>query len=340
MRKTSHVTKKDVAERAGVSTATVSYVINNGPRPVAAETRARVLKVIEELGYYPDELARSLAVQQTLTIGFVIPDLKNPYYADLARQFEDICFSNGYMVFVCDTHRDEGKEIRIAESLRSKKVDGVAFLPDAGSLKAVRILEHAGIATVVMEQDSPNFHCVSIDDFNGGMIGTKHLIEMGHQQIAFIYQKSFTTSMRRLEGYKYALEQARLEVNPDFMLVCGHEFNDGIRAMNALLTLPLRPTAVFAHNDVIALNVMHALSEAGLSVPGDISVVGFDDIAEASISQPPLTTITYSKSTMASWAAQRLFDLIHDHRVPQTSKLLPTSLIIRRSTFRPTRIGL
>src|SRR5262245_42804923 len=177
MRKTNHITKKDVAERAGVSTATVSYVINNGPRPVAPETRARVLKVIDELGYYPDELARSLAIQQTLTIGFVIPNLKNPYYADLARQFEDICISNGYMVFICDTHRDEGKEIRIAESLRSKKVDGVAFLPDAGSLTALRILEHAGIATVVMEQDTPTFHCVSIDDFNGGIIGTKHLLE-------------------------------------------------------------------------------------------------------------------------------------------------------------------
>jgi LacI family transcriptional regulator, galactose operon repressor len=337
MGKINHITKKDVAERAGVSTATVSYVINNGPRPVATETRARVLKAIEELGYYPDELARSLAVRKTLTIGFVIPDLNNPYYANLARQFEANCFSNGYMVFVCDTHRDEGKEIRIAESLRSKKVDGVAFLPDTGSLKAVHILERAGIATVVMEQEDSGLHCVAIDDFNGGVIGTNHLLELGHRRIAFINQESFTTSMRRFDGYKYAHEQAGLELRSDYMIACGHEFNDGIAAMNVLLSLSDRPTAVFAHNDVIALNVMHAIREAGFSIPADLSVVGFDDIDEASISQPPLTTISYPKSTMASWAAQRLFELINDYNITRTHKLLPTSLIIRRSTGDPTK---
>src|SRR5262249_10863797 len=141
MNKIHPVTRKDVAERAGVSTATVSYVINNGPRPVADETRERVLKAIAELGYYPNQLARSLAMKQTLTIGFVIPDFMNPIYASLAQQVEDICFSNGYMVFVCDTHRDREKEIRIAELLRSKQVDGVAFLPDAGSLEAIDLLE-------------------------------------------------------------------------------------------------------------------------------------------------------------------------------------------------------
>src|SRR5262245_55701201 len=136
MTKQNNVTKKDVAERAGVSTATVSYVINNGPRPVAAETRERVLKAIDELRYYPNELARSLTMKQTLTIGFVIPDLLNPYYVNLARKFEDLCFSNGYMVFVCDTHRNPDKELHIVESLRSKRVDGVAILYDAGTTEA------------------------------------------------------------------------------------------------------------------------------------------------------------------------------------------------------------
>jgi LacI family transcriptional regulator len=335
MKKTYRVTKKDVAERAGVSTATVSYVINNGPRPVAVETRERVLKVIEELGYYPNELARSLAMKKTLTIGFVIPDLKNPYYANLAWHFEDICFSHGYMVFVCDTHRDRGKEVRIAELLRSKQVDGVAFLPDAGSLEAIHLLEQAGIATVVMEHESPSLHCVAIDDFNGGMIGTELLLELGHHRIAFIRQESFTTSQRRHEGYRYAHQKAGLEVDPDYTMTCGFGFNDGIEAVNHLLTLPQRPTAIFAHNDVIALNAIYAIGEAGLSVPDDVSLVGYDDIAEASISRPTLTTVSYPKSAMASWTAQRLFDLIKDHNIPPTPKLLPTRLIVRRSTSKP-----
>jgi len=335
MRENNPVTRKDVAARAGVSTATVSYVVNNGPRPVAVETRQRVLQAIRELGYYPNELARSLKMKQTLTIGFVIPDLVNPYYANLARQFEDLCFAKGYMVFVCDTHRDQGKEVRIAESLRSKQVDGVAILLDAGSLEAAHILEQAGIATVVMEHDSPNSHCVAIDDFNGGMIGTEHLLGLGHRRIAHIRQTSFTTSRRRYEGYLYAHQKMGLEVDPDYTVACGYEFNAGIGAMNDLLSLPERPTAVFAHNDVIALSAIYAIGEAGLSVPDDISVVGFDDIAEASIIRPTLTTVSYPKSAVARWAAQRLFDLINDHSLAPTTEWLPTSLIVRHSSAKP-----
>ncbi len=336
MKKSTHATRKDVAERAGVSTATVSYVVNKGPRPVADETRQRVLQAIEELGYYPNELARSLAMKQTLTFGFVIPDLTNPYFGNLAQQFEDICFSRGYMVFVCDTHRDQDKEIRIVELLRSKQVDGVAILPDAGSLDALHILKQAGIATVVMEHDSPNSHCVAIDDFNGGLIATEHLLELGHRRIAHIRQISHTTSPRRYEGYLYAHQKLGLAVDPRYTIACGYEFNAGIGAMNSLLGLPERPTAVFAHNDVIALNAMYAIREAGLSVPGDVSVVGFDDIAEASISHPTLTTVSYPKSAMARWAAERLFEIINDHRTAPTIKLLPTNLIVRRSTARQT----
>lgn len=336
MKQTNHITKKDVAERAGVSTATVSYVINNGPRQVATETRERVLKVIQELGYYPNDLARSLAMKQTLTIGFVIPDLMNPFYAGLAQEFEDICFSNGYLVFVCDTHRNHDKEIRIAESLRSKRVDGVALLPDTGSLEALQILEQAGIATVVIEHDAPGLHGVAIDDFNGGVIGTEHLLELGHRCIAFIRQESFTTSRRRLEGFVHAHQKVGLNVTSDYIVSCGWSFNAGIEAMNHLLNLPEYPTAVFAHNDVIALNAIHAIRERGLSVPEDISVVGYDDIAEASISSPTLTTVSYPKSDVAYWVARRLFDLIRDHNVAPTPKLLPTHLIVRRSTTKLT----
>lgn len=330
--KNNRITRRDVAARAGVSTATVSYVVNNGPRPVADETRQRVLRAIDDLGYYPNELARSLAMKQTLTIGFVVPDLVNPYFASMAQQFEDICFSKGYMVFVCDTHRNLRKEIRIVESLRSKQVDGVAIVPDSGSLEAVQILEQAGIATVVMEHETPNWHCVAIDDFNGGVIATQHLLDLGHRRIACIRQESFTTSAQRYRGYVYAHQRAGLAINPLYTISCGYEFNAGIEATNSLLRLPDRPSAIFAHNDVIALNAIFTVMDAGLSVPDDISIVGFDDIVEGSISRPALTTVSYPKSAMISWTADRLFGLIADHDVPPMTKLLPTSLLIRCST--------
>ncbi|MHB8627373.1 MAG: LacI family DNA-binding transcriptional regulator [Aggregatilineales bacterium] len=335
MKKNNRVTRQDVADRAGVSTATVSYVINNGPRPVADETRRRILQVIDELGYYPNELARSLTMKQTLTFGFVVPDLVNPYFANIAQQFEDICFAKGYMVFICDTHRDLAKEIRIAESLRSKQVDGVAIVPDSGSLRAIQILEQAGIATVVMEHDTPNLQCVAIDDFNGGMIGTEHLLALGHRRIAHIRQEGSTTSQRRHQGYVYAHQSAGLAPAPAYTIACGYEFSAGIQAMNYLLGLPERPTAVFAHNDVIALNAIYTIVEAGLSVPDDISVVGYDDIAEAAISRPPLTTVSYPKSAMARWTTDRLFDLIAGHDILPTTILLPTGLLVRRSTTEP-----
>lgn len=335
MKKQQQVTRKDVAERAGVSTATVSYVINNGPRPVAPETRARVQQAIDDLGYYPNALARSLTMKETRTIGFVLPDLLNPYYANLARQFEDLCFARGYMVFICDTRRNADKEARVVASLRAKQVDGVAILYDSGAAESLAMLQQADIPAVVMEQELANFDCVVIDDFNGGIQGTEHLLALGHQRIAFIRQESHTTSTLRYEGYLEAMRRARAQIAPGYIVVCGSSFGDGIQAMEHLLALPERPTAVFAHNDVIALNAMYAIREAGLRVPEDISVIGYDNIAQSAISNPSLTTIAYPKSEMGVWVAQRLFERIEDRDAAAIRRIIPTELIARESTAAP-----
>src|SRR5512133_3513669 len=185
MRKSRRVTREDVARLAGVSTATVSYVINNGPRPVASPTRERILSAIAELGYYPNELARSLRIKQTSTIGFVIPDLLNPVYTGLASRLEELCFRRGYVVIVCSTNRQANKERRLAEMLRAKQVDGVVFLPDAESMDALAIFRDAHVPTVILEHDIESMPCIAIDDYRGGFIGTEHLIHLGHRRIGF-----------------------------------------------------------------------------------------------------------------------------------------------------------
>jgi LacI family transcriptional regulator len=274
-------------------------------------------------------------MKQTLTIGFVLPDLLNPYYANLARQFEDLCFEKGYMVFVCDTRRNADKEARVIESLRAKQVDGVAIIYDDGATESVKLLHEANIPIVMMEQRVEGVDCAVIDDFNGGIQGTEHLLELGHERIAFIRQESQTTSTLRYEGYLTAMERAGIAVEPAYTVTCGANFSDGIDAMQQLLRLSKRPTAVFAHNDVTALNAMYAIREAGLCVPEDISVIGYDNIAQSAISNPPLTTIAYPKSEMGAWSAQRLFARMEDPDAPPTTHIIPTELSVRGSTATP-----
>lgn len=336
-KRSKRVTRTDVARRAGVSTATISYVINNGPRAVAPETRERVLRTIAELGYYPNELARSLRIQQTSTVGLVIPDLLNPFYAGLARSLEDICFNQGYVVIVCSTNREADKERRFAELLRAKQVDGVVFLPDSQSIDAISILTAAHVPTVVLEHDFPNLHCIAIDDRRGGQLATEHLLNLGHRRIAFIQQQtSHTTSRYRLEGYRQAMRNAGIMPDPALVVTSDSNPASGAAAMARLLALrsERRATAVVAHNDIIALGALHALRTAGLAVPSDVSVVGYDDIASAAFYAPPLTTISYPKAAMARAAANRLFAMMSEQgdSLPPFTELLPVELAIREST--------
>ena len=333
------VTRKDVALRAGVSTTTISYVINDGPRPVAPETRVRVLRAIEELGYYPNELARSLRMRQTSTIGLVIPDLTNPFYADLARALEKITFSRGYVIVVCNANREADKELRFAELLRAKQVDGVVFLPDSDSTDAIFTLIRAHIPVVVLErQDIAGLHWVAIDDFQGGRIATEHLLGLGHRRIAFLRQcTSHTTSRRRLEGYTAALQAAGIAVDPALIADCEATPASGAAAMSGLLASFPELTAVLAHNDVIALGALHAIHQAGLSIPGDVSIIGYDNIEAAAFYYPPLTTVRYPGEAVARLAAEQLFAMLEAQsaqltRGANTIELVPVDLVLRQST--------
>ncbi len=333
------VTRKDVAARAGVSVTVVSYVLNDGPRPVSPATRARVEKAIEELGYYPNELARSLRRQRSLTIGLLIPNLANPVYAEIARNIEDVCIKAGYLVLLCDSARDPAQEKRFVRMLRAKQVDGVIMIPSQNPLELINTLKAARIPSVVLEHDLPETHFIAIDDLQGGRLGTQHLLSLGHRRIGLIRRHpSSALSSERFTGYRQALEAAGIAFDPSLVVECEPGQAAGYRSMQKLLALPEPPTAVFTHNDVLALGAMHAIWEADLSIPEDISMVGYDDIVSSGYLTPPLTTVKFPKARMGRQAAHTILELVQNNEdLPARKVVLPVELVVRASTGPPPR---
>lgn len=331
------VTRKDVAARAGVSVAVVSYVVNDGPRPVSPETRAKVEQAIEELGYYPNELARSLRRQQSFTIGLLIPNLTNPVYAEIARSMEDVCTEAGYLVLLCDSARDPIQEKRFVEMLRAKQVDGVVMIPSTNPLELVELLRQARIPNIVLEHDLPGVDCIANDDHTGGRLAVQHLLDLGHRRIALIRRvPSSALSSERFAGYRQALEEAGIDFDPALVVQSEAGPAAGCKAMQQLLALPQRPTAVITHNDVLALGALHAAWQAGLSVPRELSLVGYDDIQSSAFLVPPLTTVQFPKEGMGREAAEQILRLVQQEggASPQT-RLLPVKLVVRASTAPP-----
>ena len=331
------VTRNDVAARAGVPPSTVSYVVNNGPRPVSPSARERVLKAISELGYHPSDVARSLRTRRTLTIGLVIPDAANPYYGELARAVEEVSFQNGYTVILGHSSHLLERELRYAQVLRSKQVDGAIFHPSTPDLEPVRFLVQAGIQVVVLERLVAEYPCIVADDERGGYLATQHLLDLGHRQIGCIVRAGDpTTSSARADGYRAALAEKGIRLDDKLIVASEFEYAAGEEAARQLLRLPQRPTAVVAHNDIMAIGAMKAFDEAGLRVPEDMSLVGFDDIALARYVRPPLTTVANPKDQMGRAAAELLLDLLSHEAVdlPPRSPL-PVHLVVRGSTAPP-----
>jgi LacI family transcriptional regulator len=335
--KRTQITRKDVAERAGVSVAVVSYVINDGPRPVSPETQAKVKKAIEELGYYPNELARSLSRRKSATIGLITPSLTNPVYAEIAESLQSVCSTEGYLVLLCATDRDLKKEREFARILRSKQADGVVIIPTGPTKKALKPLQQVQIPTVVLEHDRPDTHCIAIDDLKGGRLATQHLLELGHRRIGLIKREpSSALSYLRAVGYCEVLEEAGIPLDPMLVVESKAGLAGGYASMQQLLALPNPPTAVFTHNDVLATGAMRAVHDAGLAVPDDISVVGYDDTANSAYLNPRLTTVKFPVAEMGRQAGQIILELIREEgSLPPQTWILPVELIVRASTAPP-----
>jgi LacI family transcriptional regulator len=328
---------RDVAERAGVSVTTVSHVINE-TRPVSDELRQRVLAAIDELGYQPNVLARSLRRGETHTIGMIVPDSANPFFAELARGIEDTSFEHGYNLILCNSDGDLDKELIYADVLTEKQVDGILFVAAGLSTDHIRALQERRIPVVIVDREIPDVSVdqVLTDNAGGGWLATRHLLELGHRCIGCITGPSdVTPSAERVIGYRQALSEGGIPVDEVLIVKGDFQYESGYRAARQLLARDDPPTAIFACNDLMAVGAISAAVEMGRQVPVNLSVVGFDDVRLASFANPPLTTIVQPKYEMGVLATTMLLERMRNHDIPPRRRLLDTSLLIRQSTAPP-----
>lgn len=303
---------KEVADLAKVSTTTVSHVINN-TRYVSDELVERVNKAMEELNYHPNSLARGLRSGKTKTIGLVIPDISNQFFAEISRKIEDKGFEYDYSVILCDTDDDVEKENRYIDVLIAKQVDGIIFISAGGDSVNLNKIIDMDISIVVIDRDIQlaKTDIVLVDNSVGGYEATGYLIELGHRRIACITGSSPTTpSAQRVAGYKKALQKNGIALDPCLIVPGDYHFNSGYKAMQELLSLSDPPTAVFACNDMMALGAIQAANEKGMKIPEDISVIGFDNIPFSQTVFPTLTTVAQPINDMAELAVDLLIEKI------------------------------
>ena len=327
-------TIREVAESAGVSYATVSHVINN-TRLVSQETRERVLEAMNVLNYRPNALARSLRQGKTNTLGLVLPDSANPFFAEISRSIEDEAFKKGYSVFLCNTELDTQRELFYVDVLSKKQVDGIIFVAAGDQADSLDFLLRQNMPVVMIDRDVPNVEvdAVLTDHQLGGFLATQHLLELGHKCIACIAgPSSITPSAERITGYKKALEEAGLFHDENLLIRGDYHAQSGMEITHSILKMNPRPTAIFALNDLMALGALRAATEAGYSIPRDLAVVGYDDLEIAHFMNPPLTTIAQPKKEIGTQAVNLLVDRISHKGHPPTRLVLPPELIIRRST--------
>jgi LacI family transcriptional regulator len=334
-------TAMDVAKRAGVSPITVSRVINNSGY-ISSATRNRVEKAIQEIGYVPNTLARSLRSKRTNTLALVVTDITNPYFTSMARGVEDVAGAANYTVIYCNTDESESKEEKYANILAQRQVDGVLLVPVRGNAKTIRFLESNEISVVILDRRVSGVKTDSVraDSENGAYRLIKLLIGLGHERIAVITgPRKVSTAVDRVKGYRQALAEAGLTENElvyfgSFTQQSGYDFTK-----QAMLQSP-SPTAIFAANNFILLGVVRALRELKLNVPGDVSVVGFDDFPESMLVKPFFTAVLQPAYEMGRLATEMLLKRISGKLSAESQQIIFPTEIIERESSGPKSAGI
>ncbi|WP_274653084.1 LacI family DNA-binding transcriptional regulator [Paenibacillus humicola] len=346
------VTVYDIAREANVSVATVSRVLNN-TAPVKASTREKINALIDKYQFSPNALARSLIKKETGMIGIILPDITNPFFPEVLAGLEQQARSNGYTFFLCDTgsnNRDiqeqYQRESQYLGILTEKQVDGIIMIGGRINLarcskEMVREVAEVNkrLPVVLINGNLPgaSLHRVAVDEKAGGDMAAQYLIDLGHREIAFIGgYKQMSNTIYRVQGFISAMERNGLAVDKRRIVYGGLSVDSGKRLMSELLGAGTPPTAVFCANDLTAIGAIKAAVSAGLRVPEDVSVVGFDDIPFAAHSIPELTTISLKCKEAGRTAADVLHKLITNKKVSKLTSLQP-ELIVRESAMPPSR---
>jgi len=332
-RVTDRVTMADVAHEAGVSIMTVSRVLNQ-KRDVSLTTRRRVLSVIEQLGYRPSGIARGLATQRTGTLGLVVPDVTNPFFADVAGGVERSAHAGGYNVFLCNTAEDPRRELAVLQSLEEKRVDGIVLCSsrlDEATLRA-QLQRHPAVVLVNRPPQGDHISTVVIDDETGARRATEHLLATGRQAIGLLSGPAASYSgRRRREGYRAALSAAGLPENPAWVRACLPTVDGGCEQTRALLAKHLKLSALLCYNDLVAVGALRACADLGRRVPDDLAIVGYDDIALAALVTPPLTTCRVPRRELGAQATRLLLNQIGGCAGDCGPVVLQPELIVRAS---------
>lgn len=329
-------TIKDVARHADVSVTTVSHVVN-GTRRVSPEGRERVEKAIRALGYVPSAIARSLKSNNTRTLGMLIPNSSNPYFAEIVHSVEDRCFGAGYNVILCNTNDEAHRQGSYLQVLAERRIDGLIVVSTGHDATLPTQLAGLSIPTVLVDREIEiaELPCdlVETAHMQGGQLATRHLLELGHRRIACIGGPAgLVPSEQRIAGWRAALADAGCGDGDGLLWHGNFTSQGGYDAMHAVLRAPTPPTAVFVCNDLMAMGALCAAHERNLRVPEALSIVGFDDIELAAFTSPPLTTVAQPKQRIGALAVDMLLERIDGKRQDVRKVMLQPELRVRSST--------
>ncbi|NOU95758.1 substrate-binding domain-containing protein [Paenibacillus sp. LMG 31456] len=326
----------DVAKEAGVAISTVSKVINK-TGSIGKETKMKVLDTIRKLEYQPSVVASALTKKRIQTIGLLVPNIANPFMAEIARSIEDCGRALGFSLIICSTDNDLDKEIEYISILKQKYIDGIIIATGLKNDNAIKELIDSKIPVVMLSRDVPSLavNTVVVDDFLGAYQATWFLKELEHEKIAMITEDvNFPAVKARVLGYQEALEEAGIRYDEKLVIKNNATYIDGIRAAQELLNLPDPPTAIFASTEVLAIGAIRGARELGFHVPKDLSVVGFDDTILASMFDPPITTVAQPIHDMGKKVIELLCDEINESKKVKQRIVLSPELVVRGTTSR------
>jgi DNA-binding LacI/PurR family transcriptional regulator len=325
----------DVAREAGVSIAAVSQVIN-GKGKISEERRNQIMLVMERLHYQPSYIAAALTGKKTYTLGLLVPDISNPFFAEIARSVENQGDSRGYSLVICSTDNKDERLERYLSLLQQKSVDGMIIGTGIKKKEMLDRMLERSVPIVMIARELPEIdvQTVVVDDFAGGVLAAKHLLGLGHSRMSVLAEAPQVSSSReRIRGFRQALAEAGLELPEERVRESSEDLvKDGkCRAME-LLSHKERPTAIFCCNDLLAVGALQAAKQLQIGVPSELSIVGFDNTILASVTDPPLTTVAQPMELMGTIAVDLVIGQLNKEPAVQQRKVLSPELIIRQST--------